>query len=134
MRVRIFSPKSLSLGDALLTAEITSYDLLKRQRVLDTIRIMLDNGESISFAAIARTARVSTRLVHAEGVREHAQAAIQRQEPAPVTSAVQGRRAGTRQPPRLPGNGPGGVQRTPHGTRRFASVKLLRNSPKGSPS
>ncbi|MFJ6605032.1 DUF6262 family protein [Streptomyces lydicus] len=67
--------------------------LLKRQRVLDTIRTMLDNGESISFPAIARAARVSTCLVHAEGVREHVQAAIQRQEQAPVTSAVQGRRA-----------------------------------------
>ncbi|MEW1753460.1 DUF6262 family protein (plasmid) [Streptomyces caniferus] len=67
--------------------------LLKRQRVLDTIRRMLDDGEPISFAAVARTAKVSTWLVYAEGIREHVQAAIQRQEQAPVTEAAQGRRA-----------------------------------------
>ncbi|WP_329361204.1 hypothetical protein [Streptomyces sp. NBC_01483] len=48
--------------------------LLKRQRVLDTIRLMLDDGEPISFAAVARAANVSTWLVYAEGVREHVQA------------------------------------------------------------
>ncbi|MFF3958444.1 hypothetical protein ACFYY1_35300 [Streptomyces sp. NPDC001890] len=36
---------------------------------------------------------MSTWLVYAEGVREHIQAAIQRQEQAPVTAAAQGRRA-----------------------------------------
>ncbi|MFH9810968.1 DUF6262 family protein [Streptomyces olivaceus] len=69
--------------------------ILKRQRVLDTIRLMLDDGEPISFAAVARAANVSTWLVYAEGVREHVQAAIQRQEHTPVTAAAQGRRAGT---------------------------------------
>ncbi|MFF3733404.1 DUF6262 family protein [Streptomyces sp. NPDC002476] len=68
--------------------------LLKRQRVLDTIRLMLDDGEPISFAAVARAANVSTWLVYAEGVREHVQTAIQRQEKTPVTAAPQGRRAG----------------------------------------
>ncbi|MEW2623659.1 DUF6262 family protein [Streptomyces sp. NPDC048106] len=68
--------------------------LLKRQRVLDTIRLMVDDGEPISFAAVARAANVSTWLVYAEGVREHVQAAIQRQEQTPVTAVVQGRRAG----------------------------------------
>ncbi|MEV5177588.1 DUF6262 family protein [Streptomyces flaveolus] len=68
--------------------------LLKRQRVLDAIRLMLDGGEPISFAAVARAANVSTWLVYAEGVREHVQAAIQKQEQTPVTAAVQGRRAG----------------------------------------
>lgn len=67
--------------------------LLKRQRVLDTVRHMLDDGEPISFAAVARAAKVSTWLVYAEGLREHIQAGIQRQEQAPVTAAVQGRRA-----------------------------------------
>ncbi|MEU9230676.1 DUF6262 family protein [Streptomyces massasporeus] len=66
---------------------------LKRQRVLDTIRLMLDGGEPISFAVVARAANVSTWLVYAEGVREHVQAAIQRQEQAPVVAAAQGRRA-----------------------------------------
>jgi hypothetical protein len=69
--------------------------LLKRQRVLDTIRLMLDDGEPISFAAVARAAKVSTWLVYADGVREHVQAAIQRQEQNPVTAAPQGRRAGS---------------------------------------
>ncbi|WP_326769027.1 DUF6262 family protein [Streptomyces sp. NBC_01591] len=66
--------------------------LLKRQRVLDTIRLMLDDGEPISIAAVARAAKVSTWLVYAEGVREHVQAAIQRQGQAPVSAAAQGRR------------------------------------------
>jgi hypothetical protein len=64
------------------------------QRVLDTIRLMLDDGEPISLAAVARAANVSTWLVYAEGVREHVQAAIQRQEKTPVTAVPQGRRAG----------------------------------------
>ncbi|MFJ2008681.1 DUF6262 family protein [Streptomyces chartreusis] len=68
--------------------------LLKRQRVLDTIRSMLDGGEQISFAAVARAANVSTWLVYAEGVREHVKAAIQRQEQVPVTATAEGRRAG----------------------------------------
>ncbi|MFJ4368847.1 DUF6262 family protein [Streptomyces chartreusis] len=68
--------------------------LLKRQRVLNTIRRMLDDSEPISFAAVARAANVSTWLVYAEGVREHVQAAMQRQEQTPVTAAVQGRSAG----------------------------------------
>ncbi|MEH0450082.1 MULTISPECIES: hypothetical protein [unclassified Streptomyces] len=68
--------------------------LLKRQRVLDTIRLMLDGGEPISFAAVARAANESNWLVYAEGVREHVQTAIQRQEQTAVTTAVQGRRAG----------------------------------------
>ncbi|MGW6570511.1 DUF6262 family protein [Streptomyces sp. NPDC054975] len=69
--------------------------LLKRQRVLDTIRRMLSEGEPISFTAVARAAQVSTWLVYAEGVREHVQAAIRRQEHAPVTAAAEGRRAST---------------------------------------
>lgn len=48
--------------------------------VLDAIGLMLDDCEPISFAALARTARVSAWPVYAEGVREHVQAAIQRQE------------------------------------------------------
>ncbi|MFF2812544.1 DUF6262 family protein [Streptomyces sp. NPDC058000] len=67
--------------------------LVKRQRVLDTIRLMLDDDELISFAAVARAARVSTWLVYAEGVREHVQAAIQRQQQAPVAAVAHGRQA-----------------------------------------
>lgn len=65
--------------------------IVKRQRVLDTIRRMLNDGDPISFATVARAANVSTWLVYAPGVREHVQAAIQRQEQAPVTAAAQGR-------------------------------------------
>ncbi|WP_369387517.1 DUF6262 family protein [Streptomyces sp. CG1] len=67
--------------------------LLKRQRVLDTIRLILDDDEPISFAAVARAAKVSTWLVYAEGIRDHVHAAIHRQEQAPSTGAAQGRRA-----------------------------------------
>ncbi|MEU8976490.1 DUF6262 family protein [Streptomyces monashensis] len=67
--------------------------LVKRQRVLDTIRLMLDDHEPISFAAVARAAKVSTWLVYAEGVRQHVQAAIRRQQQAPVAAAAQGHRA-----------------------------------------
>ncbi|MBO3676892.1 hypothetical protein J5X86_17915 [Streptomyces sp. NEAU-YJ-81] len=56
---------------------------------------MLNDGEPISFTAVARAARVSTWLVYAEGVREHVQAAIQRQEQAPATAAAEGRKAST---------------------------------------
>lgn len=46
--------------------------------------------EPVTFAAVARHARVSTWLVYAEGVREHIEAAIKRQAAQPVTD----RRAG----------------------------------------
>jgi hypothetical protein len=58
--------------------------LTKRQRVLATVQEMEQRREPVTFAAVARHARVSTWLVYAEGVREHVQAAIKRQAAQPV--------------------------------------------------
>jgi Family of unknown function (DUF6262) len=59
--------------------------LTKRQRVLAALQEMEQRREPVTFAAVARHARVSTWLVYAEGVREHIQAAIKRQAAQPVT-------------------------------------------------
>jgi predicted nuclease with TOPRIM domain len=54
---------------------------------------MLADGEHITFTAVARTAKVSTWLVYAEGVREHIEAAIRQQEHEPVVARSDGRQA-----------------------------------------
>jgi chromosome segregation ATPase len=59
--------------------------LTKRQRVLAAVQEMEHRREPVTFAAVARHARVSTWLVYADGVREHIQAAIKRQAAQPVT-------------------------------------------------
>jgi ABC-type phosphate transport system auxiliary subunit len=59
-------------------------------RVRTTVREMERRGEPVTFAVVARHARVSSWLVYAEGVREHIEAAIKRQAARPVTD----RRAG----------------------------------------
>ncbi len=59
--------------------------LTKRQRVLAAVQEMEQRREPVTFAAVARHARVSTWLVYAEGVREHIEAAIKRQAAQPVT-------------------------------------------------
>ncbi|MGH3812094.1 MAG: DUF6262 family protein [Pseudonocardiaceae bacterium] len=64
--------------------------LTKRQRVLHTITELEGRSEPISFAAVARQARVSTWLVYAEGIREHIHAARARQANQPAAD----RRAG----------------------------------------
>jgi hypothetical protein len=51
----------------------------KRQQVLATIEALEAAGTPITFAAVARAAAVSTWLVYADGVREHIDAARQRQ-------------------------------------------------------
>jgi predicted nuclease with TOPRIM domain len=58
--------------------------LTKRQRVRSAITEMERRGDPISFAAIARHARVSTWLVYADGVREHVEAARTRQSTQPA--------------------------------------------------
>jgi hypothetical protein len=62
----------------------------KRQRVLATVQTLEAAGTPVTPAAVATAAGVSTWLVYADGVREHVQAARQRQtahghapEPAP---------------------------------------------------
>jgi hypothetical protein len=57
----------------------------KRARVLQALEEMTGAGESITFAAVARTAGVSTWLVYAEGVRHHIEEAMRRC-PAPRPS------------------------------------------------
>jgi hypothetical protein len=56
----------------------------KRAHVRSTIEKMLLAGDPVTFTAVARTARVSTWLVYAEGVREHIQAAIRQQADQPA--------------------------------------------------
>ena len=55
----------------------------KRARVQKTVDDMLLSGEAITFAAVARKARVSTWLVYAEGVRGHIEQAIAHQAEKP---------------------------------------------------
>ena len=52
---------------------------LKRQRALAAIEALEAVGSPITFTAVAKTAAVSTWLVYAEGIREHVDAARQRQ-------------------------------------------------------
>ena len=58
----------------------------KRAHVRATIENMLLAGDPVTFTSVvlvARTARVSTWLVYAEGVREHIESAIQQQRSQP---------------------------------------------------
>jgi hypothetical protein len=52
---------------------------LKRQRVLDAVHALESADAPITAAAVASTARVSTWLAYAPGIREHLQAARHRQ-------------------------------------------------------
>jgi chromosome segregation ATPase len=51
----------------------------KRRRVLQTLKAMETAGQPITAAAVAAAAGVSTWLVYADGIREHLDAARQRQ-------------------------------------------------------
>ena len=63
---------------AMLTARAKdSHD--KRQRVLAAVQALETAGTPVTPATVAAAARVSTWLVYADGVREHLQAARQRQ-------------------------------------------------------
>lgn len=55
----------------------------KRAHVRATIENMLLAGDPVTFTSVARTARVSTWLVYAEGVREHIESAIHQQRSQP---------------------------------------------------
>jgi phage shock protein A len=55
----------------------------KRAHVRATMENMLLAGDPVIFTSVARTARVSTWLVYAEGVREHIESAIQQQRSQP---------------------------------------------------
>lgn len=56
----------------------------KRQQALTAIAALEAAGTPITFSAVAKTAAVSTWLVYAEGVREHLEAARQRQADHPT--------------------------------------------------
>jgi chromosome segregation ATPase len=67
----------------------------KRTRVIATVQDMLRHGDAITFAAVARRARVSTWLVYAPGMREYVEDARRRQaqrpsreRPSPSTSSL----------------------------------------------
>jgi chromosome segregation ATPase len=53
----------------------------KRQRVLTALTTLEQQGKKITHTAVARTAGVSTWLTYTEGIREHIEAAQQRQQP-----------------------------------------------------
>ncbi|MFE7468385.1 hypothetical protein ACFU6R_30380 [Streptomyces sp. NPDC057499] len=76
-----------------LAASRRADSLCKRQRTLDVVRSTLADRGHITFTTVARTARVSTWLVHAEGVREYIEAAIRQQEHEPVVAWSDGRQA-----------------------------------------
>jgi hypothetical protein len=63
----------------------------KRQRVLAAVQALESAGTPVTATAVAATARVSTWLVYADGVREHVLAARHRQaergEPSPGPTA-----------------------------------------------
>ncbi|MFD3480595.1 DUF6262 family protein [Streptomyces sp. NPDC058695] len=78
-----------------LAASRRRTSVTKRQQVFDTLQHMLDEGEQITFREVARQARVSTWLVYADGVREHVQAAIERQDAGSVRGRPNGELAST---------------------------------------
>ena len=57
--------------------ERASHD--KRQQALAAIDTLAAAGTPITFASVAKTAGVSSWLVHADGIREHVQTARRRQ-------------------------------------------------------
>ena len=65
----------------------------KRDHVFRTVDAMKQNGTPITFAAVARTAKVSQWLVHADGVREYIEAARRTQAAEPAEAKRAGRNA-----------------------------------------
>ncbi|WP_435060292.1 DUF6262 family protein [Streptomyces sp. bgisy060] len=53
----------------------------KRQRALTALTTLEQQGKKITHTAVARTASVSTWLTYTQGIREHIEAAQQRQHP-----------------------------------------------------
>lgn len=65
----------------------------KRERVYRTVDQMKRDGVDITFAAVARTAKVSTWLVYADGVRDYITAARDHQAAEPARAKRDGRAA-----------------------------------------
>ena len=70
----------------------------KRRRVLQTMTTMETDGQPITAASVAAAAGVSTWLVYADGIREHLDAARQRQATDGDPPVATGTRTG-HQPP-----------------------------------
>ncbi|MEU6201137.1 hypothetical protein [Streptomyces sp. NPDC047061] len=64
------------------------HSLDKRARVLTILATLEKQGKPLTFAAVARAARVSTWLTYAPGVREHIEAAQLRQAHSTPPSAT----------------------------------------------
>ncbi|MDL5198693.1 hypothetical protein [Streptomyces sp. ALI-76-A] len=64
------------------------HSLDKRARVLTVLATLEKQGKPLTFAAVARAARVSTWLTYASGVREHIEAAQLRQAHSTPPSAA----------------------------------------------
>jgi uncharacterized coiled-coil DUF342 family protein len=65
----------------------------KRDQVFHTVDAMKRDGTPITFAAVARAARVSQWLVYADGVREYIETARTAQPAEPAEAKGAGRRA-----------------------------------------
>jgi myosin heavy subunit len=76
-------------AQALLEARRRDSDA-KRAHVRETVQKMVLASERITFAAVARRAKVSSWLVYAVGVREHIEAAISQQAQEPRTTRDDG--------------------------------------------
>jgi hypothetical protein len=84
-----------SRADALRAARAAD-SAAKRNRVRQAIDTLETAGTTVTAAAVARTARVSTWLVYTDGLREHLEAARRRQATPPAAPA---RTATGRTPP-----------------------------------
>ena len=62
----------------------------KRTHVRNTVESMVLAGDTVTFASVARRARVSTWLVYADGVREHIQSAMRQQAEEPIPTMNSG--------------------------------------------
>jgi hypothetical protein len=62
----------------------------KRTHVRNTVESMVLAGDTVTFASVARHARVSTWLVYADGVREHIQSAMRQQAEEPIPTKNSG--------------------------------------------
>lgn len=84
-------------GNPAVLAQARRRDSLdKRQRVLTALAALEHDGEKITHTAVARTAQVSTWLTYTDGIREHIQAARDRQTSTPPPTPTQETPAGLR--------------------------------------
>jgi regulator of replication initiation timing len=85
-------PAKRTPADVLREARRTDSER-KRKNVFRTVDQMKRDGVDITFAAVARTAKVSSWLVYADGVRGYIEAARKAQATAPAEAQQVGRTA-----------------------------------------